>query len=304
MLKISVIIPYYNESDTIKKTLDCLNAQTLLPDEVIFVDSGSTDKTSEIIRDYCNSENKFKIENYSPKLGTPSSSINYGIKQSKYEYIAYVDCGLNIPNKWLESQARKLLDSNAALVSCSVKTEGINLIDKSFIANTYGYRNKTVCLPGSLISKSIFDDIGYLKENMRAGYDTDLINRLKARNYKRKINNEISLSYYGVNYAKNFEEGYKKVYQYSLTGWKTSGDYKPHIYTIFFIIGVTALIYNKFLEFLFVYLILRLIIVTKKAQDIKFISFYPVIMLTSLVFDISRTFGYFASSKDILRKFK
>ena len=62
MLKISVIIPYYNESDTIKKTLDCLNAQTLLPDEVIFVDSGSTDKTSEIIRDYCNSENKFKIE--------------------------------------------------------------------------------------------------------------------------------------------------------------------------------------------------------------------------------------------------
>ena len=33
-----------------KKTLDCLNAQTLLPDEVIFVDSGSTDKTSEIIQ--------------------------------------------------------------------------------------------------------------------------------------------------------------------------------------------------------------------------------------------------------------
>ena len=46
---ITVIIPYYNESKAIEKTLGLISSQTILPKEVIFVDSYSQDSTSGLI---------------------------------------------------------------------------------------------------------------------------------------------------------------------------------------------------------------------------------------------------------------
>ena len=95
-MSIVVIVPYYNESKIIEKTLDSINSQTIKPDSVILVDSGSTDKTSEIINEWINKNNKKIFKNiYSGKM-SPSSSINLGIKSSEDKIIAYVDCGLNI----------------------------------------------------------------------------------------------------------------------------------------------------------------------------------------------------------------
>ena len=48
-MSISVIIPYYNESETILTTLVSLACQTYKPDEVLLMDSGSSDKTSVLI---------------------------------------------------------------------------------------------------------------------------------------------------------------------------------------------------------------------------------------------------------------
>ena len=51
-MSIVVIVPYYNESKIIKKTLDSINNQITKPNSVMLVDSGSTDKTSEIINEW------------------------------------------------------------------------------------------------------------------------------------------------------------------------------------------------------------------------------------------------------------
>ena len=49
-MKISVIIPYYNEEKYIKYTLNQISLQTCRPNEVIFINSGSNDKTEKIIK--------------------------------------------------------------------------------------------------------------------------------------------------------------------------------------------------------------------------------------------------------------
>ena len=42
-MSVVVIVPYYNESKIIKKTLDSINYQITKPNSVMLVDSGSTD---------------------------------------------------------------------------------------------------------------------------------------------------------------------------------------------------------------------------------------------------------------------
>ena len=72
--KISLIIPFYNEALVALKTLNLVNAQSVNPEEVIFVDSSSTDNTSLIINNFIskNNLNNWKIVNTNYK--TPSEA--------------------------------------------------------------------------------------------------------------------------------------------------------------------------------------------------------------------------------------
>jgi len=51
-MRISVIIPTYNRSGFVGRTLDSVFAQTRPPDEVIVIDDGSTDRTPEVLAAY------------------------------------------------------------------------------------------------------------------------------------------------------------------------------------------------------------------------------------------------------------
>ena len=105
-LDISLIIPYFNESKKLENTLKSIFDLTIKPKEIIFVNSSSKDNSNlilnELIKKYQNSN--IKIFNYSPSSIFPSTSINFGIKKSKYDLIAIMDCDLIIPKKWLEVQ--------------------------------------------------------------------------------------------------------------------------------------------------------------------------------------------------------
>ena len=159
-MSIVVIVPYHNESKSIERTLDSIDSQTMKPDSVILVNSGSTDKTSQIINKWINKKNTKLFKNiYSGEM-SPSSSINLGIKSSEEKIIAYVDCGLDIPSNWLMSSIAQMKKDNSDMVSIRIFTDGKNIIDKSFIAQTYGFKNNQICLPGSLIKRNVFDLIG------------------------------------------------------------------------------------------------------------------------------------------------
>lgn len=53
-MKITYIVISYNQEDYILETLNGILSQTVLPDEVIIADDGSTDKTSLLIRGFVN----------------------------------------------------------------------------------------------------------------------------------------------------------------------------------------------------------------------------------------------------------
>ena len=123
-MKITIVIPYYNESDTILSTLDSVNNQTRKPERIILVDSGSTDNTTDKIVDWIEKKDLSNYLQIHSGEMSPSSSINMGIRKTNDDVIAYVDCGLSIPKDWLETSELLMISSKSDIVSSTIYTNG------------------------------------------------------------------------------------------------------------------------------------------------------------------------------------
>ena len=51
-MKVSIIIPVYNEQDFIEKSIESIINQTTKPQKVIYVNDSSTDKSRSIIEEF------------------------------------------------------------------------------------------------------------------------------------------------------------------------------------------------------------------------------------------------------------
>lgn len=93
MLKLSVVIITLNEEKNIAK---CLEALQGLTDDIIVVDSGSSDKTEEICK-------QFKVNFLLRKFDDYCSQKNYGNSFAKYDYILSLDADEVLSQKLFSS---------------------------------------------------------------------------------------------------------------------------------------------------------------------------------------------------------
>ena len=89
MSTVSVIVPFFNASKTIKSTLDSIYKQTYNQFECILVDDDSSDESNLIAQQYVSKDKRFKLFKQSKK-GVVSAR-NLGIKKSIGRYIAFLD---------------------------------------------------------------------------------------------------------------------------------------------------------------------------------------------------------------------
>lgn len=88
MEKISVIMPTYNDCESIKETLDSLMIQTYNNWELVIVDDGSTDNTKKVIEQYKKDNDKEnKIKYIYQENGDQLNAILNGIKHLSGEYV-------------------------------------------------------------------------------------------------------------------------------------------------------------------------------------------------------------------------
>jgi len=90
MKKISIVVPVYNGENYLGKCLESLVNQTLEEIEIIIVDDGSTDKTSNIIKKY-SKKYPDKIVGLKKENGGQASARNLGLSKAKGDYILFVD---------------------------------------------------------------------------------------------------------------------------------------------------------------------------------------------------------------------
>lgn len=95
---LSIIIPAYNAADFIEATLESIYAQTFTDYEIIVVDDGSTDGTSQALL-----RHKDKITYIrQPNSGAPASPRNLAMKLSDAKYIAIFDADDLMSSRKLE----------------------------------------------------------------------------------------------------------------------------------------------------------------------------------------------------------
>lgn len=116
---VTVLIPAYNAAPTIRRAVDSVLAQSYRDYEVIIVDDGSRDATSEIVASY--NSDKIRLIRLAHNQGE-SGAMNEGIAAAQGELIAFLDAD----DQWLPDKLAKQVEAlrnnpNAVMATCGCR---------------------------------------------------------------------------------------------------------------------------------------------------------------------------------------
>lgn len=112
--KISIIIPVYNTEKYLKRCLNSLVRQTLKDIEVILINDGSLDNSSNICDEYAEKDSRFKVVH--KENGGASKSRNIGLNMACGEYICFVDSDDYIDTNGFEEMYNIATEKNVDIV--------------------------------------------------------------------------------------------------------------------------------------------------------------------------------------------
>ncbi len=303
--KISIVIPVYNEINTIQNTFESILSQTLQPNELIFVDSGSQDGTINIINENIHSTiYSFDIKLYININGYPGANRNLGIRKATHEWIVLLDAGITPENNWLEELIAYKDYRNCQAVFGICRFDAVKPLQKAFCAISHGCGNVRLFLASSLFHKTIFEKIGYFPENIRASEDLIWLNNFEIY-FKEFIICRTTFVHY-KHYPENLFSFINKYYIYELHSIK-SGLIPRRviliniIFTLFFLISFT--LYPKFTTSLIILQFILRAIFTSIFRSLNykwwhgskfsFILTFPILMLR----DLSKYYARLSSIK-------
>ena len=112
--RVSVIVPVYNVEQYLTQCLDSILKQTLKDIEIICVDDGSTDHSSEILDDYKNRDPRIKVIHKDNK--GYGHTINTGVSAANGEYVGIVESDDSIMVDMYEKLYYQAVTNNLDLV--------------------------------------------------------------------------------------------------------------------------------------------------------------------------------------------
>lgn len=119
MPTVSVVIPAYNEQDTIEKCLSSFLHQTVRPLEVIVVDNRSTDETAARVRaftqEHAEELNVRLLKQFDAQGIIPTR--DYGMARAKGDVVGRIDADSTLEDGWVEAVQEGFADPSVAAAS-------------------------------------------------------------------------------------------------------------------------------------------------------------------------------------------
>ncbi|MEG1311462.1 MAG: glycosyltransferase [Romboutsia sp.] len=132
--KVSIVVPVYNVEDYICRCIDSLINQTFKEIEIIVINDGSFDKSSEILNEYASNYKMIKV--IDQNNSGVSHCRNVGISVAIGEFIVFVDS-----DDWIDKDMIKIMYEKA-------KVENIDLVMCTYIREFGNYsKEKKFSIP-------------------------------------------------------------------------------------------------------------------------------------------------------------
>ena len=216
MKKLSIIIPVYNEKNTIIKLLDLVNKAELgeIEKEIIIIDDKSTDGTTEILKSL---QERYKIFFHEKNQGK-GSAVKKGFNSATGDMLIIQDADLEYnPEEYLEI-LKPIIEKRADVVY------GSRLISNKPHRVVYFWHylgNKVLTTFSNMLTNLTFTDmetcykafnrraIDYLKTRLTAnrfGIEPELTALIAKGNFNIY---EVGISYFGRTYKEGKKVGWK-----------------------------------------------------------------------------------------------
>lgn len=117
MINVSIIVPVYNTERYLRRCLDSLVNQTLEELEIILIDDGSTDTSSQIMKEF-NIKYHDRVNVYTKENGGQATARNMGIQKSNGKYVGFVDSDDYVDTKMYETMFKIAEQNQSDLVEC------------------------------------------------------------------------------------------------------------------------------------------------------------------------------------------
>ena len=198
------MVPIRNELEHLKRILLSVGEQTILPKEIVIVDSSKNEEIKEFVEEH---NNIIPIIYHYEKKAYPGKARNIGVEIARGDWIAFLD-SKTIPNEnWLERYQHLVQAYNAVTVFGVTKFKAESPFQKTLRAATYGkIGHHTV--PGTMIEKKIYIDSGGFLEHVRMGEDIEWRERLVKNGFNIHWAEKPVVTYVGL--PDNFSSTMKK----------------------------------------------------------------------------------------------
>lgn len=294
-MKISFITTILNEEESIGKLLESLRDQSVLPDEVIIADGGSTDNTLSVISNF-----QFKIPNKNlkvkilKKIGNRSVGRNAAIESSTGDIIVCSDAGCVLDKDWIKNITKPFEDPQIDVVSGYYKGISKTIFQKCLIPyvlvmpDRVNINNFLPATRSMAFRKPVWEKIGGFDE--KYSHNEDYVFAKKIRNkFKIKFVKEAIVFWYP---PKDFKNAFIMFFRFAY-GDAEARIFRPKVFLIFlrYIIGVLLFglaiikmsvpILSFLLLCLILYVIWSIVKNYKYINDIKAYVYLPLLQFLS-----------------------
>ncbi len=187
---ISIIIPTYNRSSLLKRSIESVMNQTFGNWELIIVDDGSTIDIQNELKEYLIDK---RLNILKKKNSGAADSRNRGVELASGEYIIFLDSDDEAKENWLEEFFRQIVNAEQPLgvIFCGYEKWQNNEMLFSKLPQDLGpIVNSAIgtYLAGCyLLKKEIFLKVGGFDIELKSGHHTELLLRILPFCFRNQI---------------------------------------------------------------------------------------------------------------------